>query len=171
VNRGNQILLALIIVLTGALVWVISGTLEPKITSVGDTAPDFKITADSGKVYTRQDFGGKVLVLNFWASWCAPCVEEVPSLEAFQQQMKEQGVVVLGVSIDINEKLYKQFLQRFRVTFPTARDPQADISFKYGTFQIPETYIIDAKGKVVEKIVSNTNWMDPAFLARVKSYL
>jgi cytochrome c biogenesis protein CcmG, thiol:disulfide interchange protein DsbE len=171
VNRGNQILVALIVVLTGALVWVVQGTLEPKITTVGDKAPDFKITSDSGKVYTRQDFGGKVLVLNFWASWCAPCVEEVPSLQAFQNAMKEQGVVVLGVSLDTNEKLYKQFLERFNVTFPTARDPKADISFAYGTFQIPETYIIDRNGKVVEKIISNTNWVDPAFLARVKSYL
>lgn len=170
-NRGNQILLALVVVLTGALVWVILGTLEPNITNVGDTAPDFQVRGDDGKLFTRKDFGGKVLVLNFWASWCAPCVEEVPSLEAFQRTMRDQNVVVLGVSIDRNEKLYRQFIKRFGVTFPTARDPEADISYRYGTFQIPETYIIDSQGKVREKIISSTNWMDSKFLQRVKSYL
>ena len=169
-NRGNQILLALIVVLTGALVWTVSATLEPNITNAGDTAPSFRIGADSGKTYTNKDFGGKVLVLNFWASWCPPCVEEAPLLEAFQRAMKEHGVVVLGVSIDTNEKLYRQFIRRFGVTFPTARDPEADISYRYGTFQIPETYIIDGNGKVREKIISNINWMDPKFLDRVKSY-
>ncbi len=169
-NRGNQILLALIVVLTGTLVWVVTGTLEPNITNAGDTAPSFRITAEGGRTYTNKDFGGKVLVLNFWASWCPPCVEEAPSLEAFQRTMKDQGVVVLGVSIDTNEKLYRQFVRRFGVTFPTARDPEAGISYRYGTFQIPETYIIDSQGKVREKIISSTNWMDPKFLERVKSY-
>jgi len=163
--------LTLIVVLTVSLVWVVSGTLEPKITNVGDSAPSFRISAENGKTFTSKDFGGKVLVLNFWASWCAPCVEEIPSLEAFHRATKDEGVVVLGVSVDANEKLYRQFVKRFGVTFPTARDPESDISYRYGTFQIPETYIIDSKGKVREKIISNTNWMDPAFLARVKSYL
>jgi len=171
VNRGNQILLGLIVVLTGALVWVVSGTLEQRVINAGDLAPDFKITTASGKTVTRSDFGGKILVLNFWASWCPPCVEEVPSLEAFHKLMAPQGVVVLAVSIDANEKLYNQFLNRFKVTFPTARDPEANISGSYGTFQIPETYIIDNTGKVREKIINATNWMDPDLLARVKSFL
>jgi cytochrome c biogenesis protein CcmG/thiol:disulfide interchange protein DsbE len=171
VNRGNHILLALIVVLSGALVWVVSGTLEPKVVNAGDIAPDFKITADSGKVFTRKDFGGKLLVLNFWASWCAPCVEEAPSMVAMQRELAPEGVVVLGISQDANEKLYRQFLQRFGVNFETARDPEANIAASYGTFLIPETYIIDRQGRVREKIISNQNWMDPAFLARVRSYL
>ena len=170
-NRGNQILLGLIVVLTGALVWVVKGTLEQHVINAGDLAPEFKIVTDSGKTITRTDFGGRILVLNFWASWCAPCVEEIPSLQAFQKTLASDGVVVLGVSIDANEKLYHRFLDRFKVTFPTARDPEANISASYGTFQIPETYIIDNSGKVREKIISNTNWMDPELLKRVKSLL
>ncbi len=79
--------------------------------------------------------------------------------------------MVLGVSIDRNEKLYRRFIQRFDVTFPTARDPEANISASYGTFQIPETYLIDRNGKVLEKVISNQNWMDPDFLARVRKML
>ena len=159
------------VALSVILMYIASGTVRERITNAGDLAPDFKIVADSGKTYTRSDFGGKVLVLNFWASWCAPCVEEVPSLDAFQRSMAGDGVVVLGVSIDANEKRYKQFLDRLRVSFPTGRDPEANISSSYGTFQIPETYIIDRTGKVREKVISNQNWMDPQFLARVKSML
>ena len=154
-----------------ALVWVVSGTLQPRVVKAGDTAPDFKITTDDGRTVTRANFGGKVLVLNFWASWCAPCVNEAPSLEAFERQMGPQGVVVLGVSIDTNEKRYRQFLQRFGITFPTARDPEANLSASYGTFLIPETYVIDSAGRVREKIISDQNWMDPDFVARVKAML
>jgi len=145
--------------------------LDDHIIRVGDTAPDFKVVTETGRTITPENFGGKLLVLNFWASWCAPCVQEAPSLQAFGQELRGDGVVVLGVSIDTNEKRYKQFLQRFRVTFPTARDPEANVSSSYGTFQIPETYVIDRTGKVREKIISNQNWVDPVFVARVKAML
>ena len=154
-----------------ALVWVVAGTLELRIIHAGDTAPNFSITTDDGRTITRSNFGGKVLVLNFWATWCPPCIEEIPTLDAFQRLMGPQGVVVLGVSVDRNEKLYKQFLQRTRVTFRTARDPEENVSADYGTFQFPESYIIDRSGKVVEKIISSQNWMDPEFLSRVKGML
>jgi cytochrome c biogenesis protein CcmG/thiol:disulfide interchange protein DsbE len=172
VNRHlDKVLPGAIAVMAAALVWVVAGTLEPRIVKAGDLAPDFRIVTDSGRTITRSDFGGKLLVLNFWASWCPPCVEETPSLNAFQKRMGPDGVVVLGVSIDANEKLYKQFVDRYKVAFSTARDPEANISASYGTFQIPESYIIDRTGRVREKIISNANWMDPEFLARVKSLL
>ena len=167
----DRLLTAAIVLLAGALVWVVAGTMDVHVTNAGDQAPDFKIVSDDGKTYTRADFGGKLLVLNFWASWCAPCVQEVPSLEAFQHVLGPEGVVVLGVSIDTSQKRYEQFLRRFRVDFHTARDPDANISSNYGTFQIPETYLIDSTGKVREKIISNQNWVDPQFVERVKAML
>jgi cytochrome c biogenesis protein CcmG/thiol:disulfide interchange protein DsbE len=167
----DRLLAGAIVLLAGALIYVVSGTLDVHVTNVGDQAPQFKIASDSGRTYTRSDFGGKLLVLNFWASWCAPCVTEAPSLDAFQRTMATQGVVVLGVSIDTNDKRYQQFLKRFRITFPTARDPESNVASSYGTFQIPETYIIDSTGKVREKVISNQNWMDPEFINRVKAML
>jgi cytochrome c biogenesis protein CcmG, thiol:disulfide interchange protein DsbE len=167
----DKLLLSSIVLLAAGLVWIVSGTLEPKITNAGDMAPDFTITTDSGKTLTRENFGGKLLLLNFWASWCGPCVDEEPSLEAFSRQFRSDGVVVLGISIDRNEKLYRRFIQRFDVTFPVARDPEANISASYGTFQIPETYLIDRNGRVLEKVISNQNWMDPDFVARVRKML
>ncbi len=160
-----------ILLLAGALVWIVSGTLEVRIINAGDTAPNFSIVTEQGKTVTRADFGGKLLVLNFWASWCPPCISELPSLNQFAQEFKNQGVVVLGISIDKNERLYKSFLQERQVAFDTARDPEANISASYGTFQIPETYVIGRDGKVLEKVISDQDWMDPQFLARIKGML
>jgi cytochrome c biogenesis protein CcmG/thiol:disulfide interchange protein DsbE len=164
-------LLGLIALMAIGLVYVVSGTLEQRIVVAGDTAPDFKIVTEDGKTVSRSDFGGKVLVLNFWATWCPPCIEELPTLDAFQREFGPKGVVVLGVSIDRNEKLYRQFLQRTPLSFGVTRDPEANIAASYGTFQYPESYIIDRSGKVTQKIISSQNWMDPLFLSSIKSML
>jgi len=114
-------------------------------------------------------FGGRLLVLNFWATWCQPCIEEVPSLDRFSKEMAGSGVVVVGVSVDRDPKAYQAFLSRANVSFLTARDPGASISSNYGTFKYPESYIIDANGKVVQKIVGETDWAD--MVSAVKSFL
>ena len=167
----DHILGIAILLLTAGLVWVVAGTLEQRVINAGDTAPDFSIVTEHGRTVTRSNFGGKLLVLNFWASWCPPCISELPSLNQFAQEYASKGVVVLGISIDKNEKLYKNFLAQRQVAFETARDPETDISTSYGTFQIPETYLIDRNGKVLEKVISDQDWMDPRFLQRVKGML
>lgn len=135
------------------LVAAVYPTLEQKIVQPGDSAPSFQVTTDQGKTVTQSDFGGKVLVLNFWATWCQPCLEEFPALNRFSARVKEQGVVVLGVSVDKSEPQYKRFLQSTRPAFQTMRDPSADIAASYGTFQFPETYIIGRDGKVLKKYI------------------
>jgi peroxiredoxin len=162
---------ALILLLGAILIYIVAGTLEPRITNAGDSAPNFKVTTDHGKTITPENFGGKLLVVNFWASWCPPCVSETPSLEQFARTLAPQGVVVVGISQDRKEEAYRRFIQRYGITFETARDPGADIAASYGTFQIPETYLIDRNGKVLEKVISNQDWMDPEFLARVRRML
>lgn len=167
----DRILLGLVLVLGASLAWVVSGTLNDGIIRVGDKAPDFKVVTETGRTVTPEDFGGKLLVLNFWASWCQPCVQEVPSLEAFHEELAKDGVVVLGVSVDKNEKLYNQFLKQFPVTFQVARDPSWDIAANYGTFQLPESYVIDRSGKVVQKIIAAQDWTNPAFVESIKKML
>jgi peroxiredoxin len=151
--------------------FVLYSAMHERIVDVGDSAPDFKITADNGRTITAANFGGRLLVLNFWATWCQPCVEEVPSLDEFAKDMAGSGVVVLGVSMDTNPKLYQEFLSRSHVSFMTARDPAAKISADYGTYKYPESYIIDSKGKVVQKIIGATNWTDGNMVNAVKSFL
>jgi peroxiredoxin len=170
-RRTDRILQLSIGVLMGALVYVIFLSLHERIVQVGDTAPDFSVTADNGRTISANNFGGKVLVLNFWATWCPPCIDELPSLDEFQQQFAGSGVVVLGVSVDKDEKAYRRFLSRAKVSFLTARDPENKINAEYGTFKFPESYIINSEGKVVMKIISETNWTDDKMMSYVKSLL
>jgi len=170
-STSDRILAGLMVALVAALGWVVSGSLEEPITKVGDAAPAFRVQTENGKTLTEKDFGGKLLVLNFWASWCAPCVQEVPSLDEFQKEFASQGVIVLGVSVDKNKELYQRFRDQYNVSFGTSRDPEWDLAAKYGTFQLPETYIIDRSGKVVQKVIAAQNWMDSKFLESVKKLL
>lgn len=167
----DRLLKAAIGVLMAVLVFVVYLSIHERIIEPGDSAPNFTITADNGRVITPSNFGGRLLVLNFWATWCQPCVEEVPSLDQFAKDMAGTGVVVLGVSVDKDANRYRAFLDRSRVSFTTARDPEAKISANYGTFQYPESYIIDSNGKVVQKIIGATNWTDGNMVDAVKSFL
>lgn len=155
--------------LVAILVFVLYASIHERVIGVGDSAPNFTITADNGRTVSLAHFGGRLLVLNFWATWCQPCVEEVPSLDRFSKEMAGAGVVVVGVSVDKDPKAYQAFLSRANVSFLTARDPGANISADYGTFKYPESYIIDAQGRVVQKIVGATDWAD--MVSAVKSFL
>jgi peroxiredoxin len=159
--KTERIVQALIVVCLALMVWVIAGIYQERIVVAGDNAPSFTVTTDDGRTISPTSFGGKLLVVHFWATWCPPCVTETPSLNAFQKEFAKAGVVVLGISVDTNAKAYRDFLQRMKISYATARDAEAKIASDYGTFQYPETYIINRDGKVVEKIISNTDWMDP----------
>src|SRR5690242_6086644 len=110
-------------------------------TRIGNPAPNF-VVQDSDRKVALHDYKGKVVVLNFWATWCPPCVEEMPSLVRLQQQFKDKGVTVLAVSIDADGDAYHRFLVDHKIDFLTVRDADAKSSNLYGTFKFPETYII-----------------------------
>ena len=167
-QRIFQVSIGLLLVL---LAGVIYDALRDKVVGVGDKAPDFRVTTDEGRTVTRSDFGGRLLVLNFWATWCPPCVQEMPSLDEFQRRLASSGVVVLGVSVDRSERAYRQFLDKAKVSFLTARDPSAGISGEYGTFKFPETYVIDANGRVVQKHIGPEFWTDENLIRQIQSLL
>jgi cytochrome c biogenesis protein CcmG/thiol:disulfide interchange protein DsbE len=166
----DKLLRAAILALTLALVGVVASTLRDRLVVAGDSAPGFDVTTDSGRKIALDNFGGKVLVLNFWATWCPPCISELPSLNAMAQELKGSGVVVLGISVDKDEAAYQRFLKKVKLNFETSRNPSGDIPAEYGTFKYPETYVIDTNGKVLEKFIADRNWMDPEILTRLKGY-
>jgi cytochrome c biogenesis protein CcmG, thiol:disulfide interchange protein DsbE len=137
-------------------------------TRIGLPAPDFTVQDDAAKVALNQ-YRGKVVVLNFWASWCAPCIAETPSLVQMQQQLKSKGVEVVAVSIDEDEQAYHQFIQQYGINFQTVRDPSERIEHLYGTVQIPETYIIDRDGVLRRKFVSDVEWTSPDVMRFLRS--
>jgi|SRR5579871_27254 len=165
-------------VLLVALVFVIVNSIQEPAVKVGDTAPSFTIKTDSGNEISASNFGGKLLVLNFWASWCGPCVQEMPSLVEFQKMFASQGVVVLGINVDRREDLYRNMVKRFQVSFQTAWDPKENVSYRYGTYKFPESYIIDRNGKVVQKYAGLPEvngewrpWTDPEIVSFIRSLL
>ena len=112
-SKTDRLLRGAIVLLSAVLVYFIYSGIHERVVVAGDSAPDFTIQADNGRTVSLPNFGGKLLVLNFWASWCPPCVEETPSLSQLAADFAGKGVVVLGVSVDKDEKAYRAFLQKF----------------------------------------------------------
>jgi cytochrome c biogenesis protein CcmG, thiol:disulfide interchange protein DsbE len=134
-----------------------SGTRPSRI---GMAAPDFTVR-DSDRTVTLSQFKGQVVVLNFWATWCPPCIEEMPSLVQMQQRMKSKGVTVLAVSVDADGNSYRQFLRDHNVNLLAVRDADQKSNELYGTFKFPENYIIDRKGVVRRKFIGAVDWTEP----------
>lgn len=149
------------VVLVGLLTLLLagcySGTRPPRI---GSNAPDFTVADDDRKI-TLSELHGKTVVLNFWATWCPPCVEEMPSLLSMQQRLKDKGVTVLAVSVDVDDNAYHRFLKDHNVNLLTVRDPDQKSNRLYGTFRYPETYVIDRNGKVRRKFIGPVDWNQP----------
>jgi cytochrome c biogenesis protein CcmG/thiol:disulfide interchange protein DsbE len=167
----NNVLLGGIGVLMVAFIATLSFSLEEHMAVEGKKAPGFSIQADNGRTITPANFGGRLLVLNFWATWCQPCVDEVPSLDALQRRFAKKGLVVLGVSVDENPNLYKQFLAKNNISLLTVRQPSKQLSQDYGTFKYPESYLIDQSGIVIRKVIGKEDWNDERVISYVQSLL
>lgn len=124
---------------------------------IGKPAPQFTVQ-DSDRHVSLSDLKGKLVILNFWATWCPPCIDEMPSLIQMQQRMKEKGVIVLAISVDADEDNYRKFLKDNHVNLLTIRDADQKSNNLYGTFKFPETYIIDRNGMVRRKFVGPVDW-------------
>ena len=160
--------LASLTTLIAILAWAgcYSGTRPPRI---GTTAPDFTVT-DADRSITLSKYRGQVVVLNFWATWCPPCVEETPSLVQMQQRLKDKGIVVLAVSTDADDAAYHRFIKQHNVDLLTVRDAKQQSNALYGSVMFPETWIIDRTGVVRRKLVGAVDWNTPEiteFLTRL----
>jgi peroxiredoxin len=134
-----------------------TGSRPPRI---GSSAPDFTVQ-DSDRTVVLDKFRGQIVVLNFWATWCPPCVEEMPSLVEMQRRMKNKGVTVVAVSIDVDENAYRGFLKQHGVDLLTVRDPAEKTPALYGTHGWPETFIIDRNGVIRRKFIGPVDWTEP----------
>ena len=120
-------------------------------TLTGKLAPDFSLTLFDGRTVRLSDFRGKVVFLNFWASWCPPCREEAPLLEQAWRRYRNEGVIFLGVDIQDTEEAARRFIQDFGITYMNGQDPRNRIAIDYGVYGIPETYFIDKEGRITYK--------------------
>lgn len=127
---------------------------------VGEKPPSFSLPTLSGKnVNFPEDYAGQVVIVNFWATWCSPCVEEIPSLERLRRQLKGTDVRVLTINInDGEEKDVAALLDKSQAHFVTALDPGGKMALTWGTSKLPETYIINPDGTLHSKIIGAQVW-------------
>lgn len=125
---------------------------------IGTPAPVFSVN-DGQHAVNLRNLRGHVVVLNFWATWCAPCIEELPSLEQLQQELPQ--VKVIAVATDEDAESYRAFLQRRPVPLFTVFDASNSSNALYGTFRFPETYVIDKNGVIRRKFIGPQDWTSP----------
>ena len=129
---------------------------------IGKRAPDFTVSDGTNSIHLAN-YRGKVVLLNFWASWCGPCIQETPALVELHHEHPD--LAILAVSIDEDPGAYQRFLSRFHVDLTTVRDPKQTVAKIYGTDGWPETYIIDRNGIVRRKVVGDPDWSNPEIRA------
>jgi len=149
---------AAILALVFGIVWMQSSKYEPL--TVGKVAPDFDLPDLEDNYVQLSDFRGKVVFLNFWATWCKPCREEMPSMEVLYRNFKQDGLVVLAVSIDrvTTKQEIPPFVKSLSLTFPVLIDSWGQTDKRYKLMGVPETYIIDQQGILREKVIGPRDW-------------
>ncbi len=134
---------------------------------VGNCAPEFVLTKkDGNRVRLGEFLGKKVVFLHFWATWCPPCEEEMPSMEALHKSVSAKNFQMFVVSIDEDgwtsvDPFIKKMFMGEEPSFSVFVDPKKKVASKYGTFKVPETFVIDKTGRIVDKIQGTKEWQDP----------
>ena len=167
-SKTNAVKMLVLLLILGGAIFLAWRLRQPRLVDIGERAPDFTLPALNRGSLSLRDFKRQVVVLNFWATWCPPCVDEAPGLEKFAEQMRHQGVSVVGVSVDQDVEALQTFAAQQHLSFLILRNPDQSIAHRYGTFKFPETYIIDVDGKVAEKLIGAVDWQDPRLTAFVQ---
>lgn len=152
--------------LLAALVGAWGCSKQEELPVEGKPAPDFSLKDLSGRPVSLSSLKGKVVLLNFWATWCPPCREEVPSMVRLNQAMQGKDFQMLAVSIDEGGKnAVTAFFAKTGLTLPALLDTDGKTSKRYGTTGVPETFVINKKGIIVKKVVGAMDWSHPEVLA------
>jgi peroxiredoxin len=138
----------------------------------GFPAPNFTLPDLDGKMVSLGDYKGKVVLLNIWATWCAPCVEEMPSMEKLYQELKDEGFEILAVSIDVSgAKAVIPFMEKHKLSFTALTDTEGTIKSLYQTTGVPESFIIDREGIIVEKVIGPRDWATPSAILSFRNLI
>ncbi|MFN8008482.1 MAG: TlpA disulfide reductase family protein [Terriglobia bacterium] len=132
---------------------------------------DFTFSDQSGNTKHLSDLRGKVVLVNFWATWCPPCREEMPSLEALQNRLGPKNLAILALSVDDSWKTVRHYMESNHFTIPVYSDFDKKIASRYGTYMYPETYLVDKEGKVAYKVVGAVDWTSPEMLKFIQVLL
>ncbi len=134
-------------------------------------AADFTLPLVGGDKLRLSAQRGKVVLINFWATWCPPCREEMPAMERLWRQQKGQGFVLVAVSVDADTKKVRPYLDEHKLTFPTALDPRMDLANAYGVRALPSSFIVDRKGDLTALALGPRAWDNDASHSLIEGLL
>jgi peroxiredoxin len=136
------------------------------------SAPDFVSENLRGGNTGLADYKGKIVLLNFWATWCMPCRAEMPGMETLWQKYKEQGLVIAAVSVDEGSRgRIETFSKLLDLSFPILLDPESEVSDLYKVSNMPTSFLIDRNGKIISRIVGTEEWASPEAVQLVEDIL
>lgn len=138
----------------------------------GLPAPDFMFPGLDGKMVSLSDYQGHVVLVNVWATWCPPCVDEMPSMERLYREFKGEKFEILAVSIDaLGEKVVAPFMKKYNLSFPALMDPDGTIKTLYHTTGVPESFIVDQEGILIKQIIGPRDWAKPEIIGFFRNLL
>lgn len=169
--RG-RVKLALLLLLAGlaAGLCVRHGPPGPPL-KPGEVAPDFQLPTIDGEPFVLATLRGRVVVLNFWATWCPPCVEEMPSLERLHRALAGEGLAVVGAAGDGKAADVQSFTRRLGLTFPQLHDEGSAVAHRYRAYGYPTTVVVDRAGRVAAVYLGPAQWDTPDALAHFRELL
>lgn len=143
----------------------------PKVAKIGETAPDFTLVDIKGKTWTLSELKGKVVFVNFWATWCPPCREEMPSMQRLVSMMPEDKFTMLAILNKDDPAQAGIFAAKLGVTMPILDDQKNTVGPKYGLTGVPETFIVDKEGILREKYIGPAQWDSPGVVQMLMRYV
>ncbi|MBI4041694.1 MAG: TlpA family protein disulfide reductase [Deltaproteobacteria bacterium] len=142
--------------------WIFSSkseyVFENALLKIGAEPPALELTDVNGREHVLSHYKGKVVLINYWASWCPPCLLEMPSLVSAHRKLKDKGFEVLAINLDEHRKTVLSIIEKFKLPFPVFWDPHGDAARKYLIYGLPYTLILDRKGTVQHKFYGGYEW-------------
>ena len=160
-----------VLVLASCFVLFITACGESPVASVGKPAPDFDTVDLEGKVWSLSKLKGKVVFVNFWATWCAPCREEMPSMQRLYEKMPKDKFEMLALFNNDKKAVAENFVAKLGLTMPILSDEHNFAGPKYGLTGLPETFIVDKKGVIREKFIGPAQWDSPENIEMLTKYI
>ena len=174
----RNLVLVVVIVLVGTAVYLVatSSSRPPSewvnSVAVGDLAPDFQLEDTKGNKVSLSGLQGRVVMVNFWATWCPPCIEEMPSMERLHEVMAGDDFVMLAINTEQNGRtVVPEFLEKTPYSFPILYDDEGVVQKLYGVYKFPESFIVGKDGKVVEKVIGPLDWSSPKTINYLKGLI
>lgn len=134
-------------------------------------APEFELVDLDGRLHRLADYRGQVVILNFWATWCPPCREEMPAMERAHEALEGEDIAILAINVGEDEDTVFTFTADYPVTFPLLMDRDAEVIEEYQVVGLPTTFVIDPAGRIVHRVVGTREWDDPDLLDRLRALL